>query len=172
VRKFQLRTASRSFGDFERFSAEYIPHYPPLITKIESPVANGSSMDLSSLMVDETQECFFRTQSVANRDGTSVDRGHYRADTCQMVDGEPAWKRFDDENVSSQTVYLLALILVEETGLMDTEEKLASVDSSIETTKAEYEKVKETDDAKLHAVQAQVEVAKETHDLGAESVSG
>jgi hypothetical protein len=73
---------------------------------------------------------------------------------------------------SSQTVYSLALILVEETGLTDTKEKLASVDLSIETTKAEYEKVKETDDAKLHTVQAQIEVVKETHDLGAELVSG
>jgi hypothetical protein len=50
-----------------------------------------------------------------------------------------------------------------QTGLADTKEKLASVDSSIETTNAEYEKAKETDDAKLHAVQAQVAVAKKTY---------
>jgi hypothetical protein len=39
----------------------------------------------------------------------------------------------------------------------------AMMTPAIETTKAEYEKVKETDDAKLHAVQAQVEVAEETY---------
>jgi hypothetical protein len=54
-------------------------------------------------------------------------------------------------------------INVLQTGLADTKEKLPSVHFSIETTKAEYEKVKETDDAKLHAVQAQVEVVKKTY---------
>jgi chromosome segregation ATPase len=53
-------------------------------------------------------------------------------------------------------------IHVLQTGLADTKEKLVSVDSSIEATKARYKKVKEADNAKLHAVQAQVEVAKET----------
>jgi hypothetical protein len=48
-------------------------------------------------------------------------------------------------------------------GLADTRKKLASVDSRIETTKAEFEKAKETDGAKLHAVQAQVAAAKESY---------
>jgi hypothetical protein len=47
--------------------------------------------------------------------------------------------------------------------LADTKETLASVDFSIETTKAEYEKAKNTDNVKSHAVQRQVEAAKETY---------
>jgi hypothetical protein len=69
-------------------------------------------------------------------------------------------KEIDRVNIESWQVDKQIQVL--QTGHADTKEKLASVDSSIETTKAEYEKAKETEDAKLHAVQAQVEAAKET----------
>jgi chromosome segregation ATPase len=68
-------------------------------------------------------------------------------------------KEIDRVNAESWQVEKQMNVL--QTGLADTKEKLASIDSSIETTKAEYDKVKEDGDAKLHAVQAQVEVAKE-----------
>jgi hypothetical protein len=67
------------------------------------------------------------------------------------------------DRVNEESWQVEKQINVLQTGLADTNEKLASVDSSIETTKAEYEKAKETDDAKLHTVQAQVKVAMETH---------
>jgi hypothetical protein len=70
-------------------------------------------------------------------------------------------KEIDRVNAESWQVEKQMHVL--QTSLADTKEKLASVDSSIETIKAEYEKAKETDDAKLHALQAKVEVAKEIY---------
>jgi chromosome segregation ATPase len=68
-------------------------------------------------------------------------------------------KEIDRVNAESWQVEKQMNVL--QTGLVDIKEKLASINSSIETTKAEYEKVKENGDAKLHAVRAQVEAAKE-----------
>lgn len=66
------------------------------------------------------------------------------------------------DRVNAESWQLEKQIHVLQTSLANTKEKLGSIDSSIETTKNEYEKTKETDDAKLHAVQAQVAIAKET----------